>query len=48
MDRNDFTSQDIPVTTKNKLYVALTRSAGNLYLVKASVFKKIKELYKSR
>lgn len=48
MDRNDFTSQDIPVTTKNKLYVALTRSAGNLYLVKASVFKKIKELYNSR
>lgn len=48
MDRNDFTSQGIPVITKNKLYVALTRSQGNLYLVKASVFKKIKALYSLR
>lgn len=45
MDRSNFTLQDTFASTRNKLYVAMTRSKGNLYLVKASVFKKFKESY---
>ncbi len=45
MDKSNFTLQDISVSTRNKLYVAMTRSKGKVYLVKASVFKKFKESY---
>lgn len=45
LDNSDFSIQDIPVSTINKLYVAMTRSSGNLYLMKASTFKKVKDLY---
>ena len=45
LDNDDFSIQDIPVSTINKLYVAMTRSRGNLYLMKASTFKKVKNLY---
>ena len=31
--------------TKNKLYVAITRTKGDLYFVKKEVFDTIKELY---
>lgn len=48
MDQSNFTLQDISVSTRNKLYVAMTRSKGKLYLVKASVFKKFKESYRLR
>lgn len=41
----DFSIKDVSAITKNKLYVALTRSKGNLYLIKASTFKKLKCLY---
>ena len=40
-----FTIKGIPVSTVNKLYVALTRSRGNLYLIKASTFKLLRNKY---
>ena len=45
LDKDDFSIQDIPVSTINKLYVAMTRSRGDLYLMKSSTFKKVKNLY---
>ena len=45
MDRDDFSVAKISPVTRNKLYVALTRSKGNLYLIKASQFKKCKIKY---
>lgn len=45
LDNGDFSIQGIPVSTINKLYVAMTRSNGDLYLMKASTFKKVKNLY---
>lgn len=41
----DFSIKDVASTTVNKLYVAMTRSCGNLYLIKASAFKAVKEKY---
>lgn len=43
LDSEDFSVKGIPISTINKLYVALTRSKGDLFLVKASVFKKYKK-----
>lgn len=40
-----FSTQRISDTTINKLYVAMTRSRGNLYLMKASTFKALKDTY---
>ena len=40
-----FTVGGIPISTINKLYVAMTRSKGNLYLMSAKSFKKIKRDY---
>lgn len=45
MEEDDFVLSGIAITTINKLYVAMTRSSGNLYLVKASTFKGVKEKY---
>ena len=45
LDNDDFSIQGISASTINKLYVAMTRSRGNLYLMKASTFKKVKNLY---
>ena len=45
MDDEKFTTNGIATSTINKLYVAMTRSKGNLYLVKSSTFKKIKDAY---
>ena len=42
MDSDDFSLERIPVPTVNKLYVAMTRSKGDLYLMKASSFKSYK------
>ena len=41
----DFSTDGIPISTLNKLYVAMTRSKGNLYLISAKSFKKIKQNY---
>ena len=46
IDTVGFSVPDIPVSTVNKLYVALTRSKGDLLLIKASDFKKYKDGYK--
>ena len=35
----------IPIPTINKLYVTMTRSRGNLFLMKGSMFKKYKAAY---
>lgn len=40
-----FSVKGVPVSTLNKLYVAMTRSSGTLYLIRASTFKKLKSLY---
>lgn len=45
LDHTDYSPKGIPISTINKLYVAMTRSCGNLYLVKASTFKDLKDLY---
>lgn len=44
-----FSTKKISISTLNKLYVAMTRSRGDLYLIKASTFKKLQNAYiKSR
>lgn len=45
LDTTSFSAKGIPVSTLNKLYVAMTRSRGNLYLIKASTFKLLKDKY---
>ena len=45
LDDDEFSTKGISGSTINKLYVAMTRSRGHLYLMRASVFKKIRNLY---
>lgn len=45
MINEKFDSKGSAVSTINKLYVAMTRSKGNLYLIKSTTFKKIKNKY---
>ena len=45
LDSDEFSFEGIPAPTINKLYVAMTRSRGNLYLIKASDFKRYKSDY---
>ena len=45
LDDEGFSLEGIPVPTINKLYVAMTRSKGDLFLIKASAFKKYKNAY---
>ncbi|NHM15287.1 AAA family ATPase [Eggerthellaceae bacterium zg-887] len=45
LDQEEFSTSGIPQSTINKLYVALTRSKGNVYLVKASQFNIVKSRY---
>lgn len=40
-----FSTKKISVSTLNKLYVAMTRSRGDLYLIKSSTFKKLQNTY---
>ena len=44
-DKDNFEIKKISVSTLNKLYVAMTRSRGDLYLIKASTFKKLQDAY---
>lgn len=46
LDTDKFLIKNIPQSTVNKVYVAMTRTDNNLYLLKNSIFKKIKEEYK--
>lgn len=45
LNSDTFSSKNIPISTLNKLYVAMTRSRGDLYLIKSSTFKKVKDSY---
>ena len=45
IDNVNFITKGIPTSTINKLYVAMTRSKGDLLLIKSSTFKKIKSAY---
>lgn len=40
-----FSIKKISISTLNKLYVAMTRSRGDLYLIKSSTFKKLQDAY---
>lgn len=40
-----FSVKGVSPSTLNKLYVAMTRSSSNIYLIKGSTFKNIKEIY---
>jgi DNA helicase-2/ATP-dependent DNA helicase PcrA len=42
---DSFSTNHISVITLNRLYVAMTRSRGNLYLMRFSTFKKIRDSY---
>lgn len=46
LDTDTFDISKISQITRNKLYVALTRTKGELYLVKKKVFDGVKEKYK--
>ena len=48
LDSEKFNPKKIKTSTLNKLYVAMTRSCGDLYLMKASTFKSIKDSYTVR
>ena len=45
LDCNKFTGNGISKSTINKLYVAMTRTKGNLYLVKYDAFQTVKQKY---
>ena len=45
LDNDKFNTEKVKLSTLNKLYVAMTRSRGNLYLMKASTFKTLKDIY---
>lgn len=45
LDSDKFNPERVKLSTINKLYVAMTRSRGNLYLMKASTFKALKDAY---
>ena len=44
--KDSFTTTGIPSSTINKLYVAMTRSCGNLFLMRHSTFQKLRDSYK--
>lgn len=46
LSEDDFSLERLPRATINKLYVALTRSRGDVYLMKASVFKSVRDRYR--
>ena len=45
LDSDSFNVNALSIETRNKLYVACTRTKGNLYFIKNSDFKKIKKSY---
>lgn len=45
LQEDDFSLEGVSRATINKLYVALTRSRGNVYLIRASVFKTVRDRY---
>ena len=45
LDNDKFNPNKIKTSTINKLYVAMTRSRGTLYIMKSSIFKQVKDNY---
>lgn len=45
LDSDKFDPDKVKISTRNKLYVAMTRSCGDLYLMKSSTFKTVKDPY---
>lgn len=45
LSEESFSTERISSSTLNKLYVAMTRSKGDLYLMKASTFKVLRDAY---
>ena len=45
-DNDVFSAKKLPPSTLNKLYVAMTRSKGDLYLMKFSIFKPLQNEYR--
>ena len=45
LTEDKFLIKNKTISTINKLYVAMTRSRGDLYLIKASTFEKLKDAY---
>lgn len=45
LSEDSFSIKKMSISTLNKLYVAMTRSRGDLYLIKASTFKKFRDVY---
>lgn len=48
LDNDTFETHNISQSTINKLYVAMTRSKGDLYLIRKSAFKRIEAQYKKQ
>lgn len=46
LQEDDFSLEGVSRATINRLYVALTRSRGNVYLIRASVFKTVRDRYR--
>ena len=46
LDKHNFSLNGISSSTVNRLYVAMTRTKGDLYLLKGSLFKSIKGKYR--
>lgn len=45
LDQEGFLCDNIPTSTINKLYVAITRTKGDLYFIKNAVFRTVKDKY---
>lgn len=45
LDKDIFDSNKIKTATLNKLYVAMTRSRGDLHIMKSSTFKQVRDSY---
>lgn len=46
LQEDDFSLEGVSRASINRLYVALTRSRGNVYLIKASAFKTVRDRYR--
>lgn len=46
LSEEDFSLKGMSRATINRLYVALTRSRGNVYLIRASLFKTVRDRYR--
>lgn len=46
LQEDDFSLEGVSRASINRLYVALTRSRGNVYLIKASAFKPVRDRYR--